>query len=82
MWAGVSSALEEWILPKPNTKLTGKPKKQFTISNPGLSSNIVTALTVRENDNNLIREVWAGSPNGLSCYRYPMAGAKDLKEKK
>ncbi|UCH93811.1 MAG: hypothetical protein JSV88_26575 [Candidatus Aminicenantes bacterium] len=76
LWVGTSTALEEWHLPKRTTKFSGEPKKHFTVNNSGMAANRVTDLALREIHSDCTREVWIGSPNGLSCYRYPISREK------
>ncbi len=82
MWIGTAAGLEEWAIPKNGVKFTGEPKRRFTAADSGLAADIVTGLKIREIPGDRMREVWIGSPNGLSCFRCPITGTKTKKEKK
>jgi len=74
LWVGGAAALEEWALSQTDSKFVGDPKRRFNTYNSGLASNVITALALRENYIDNIREVWIGTPNGLTCYRCPFSG--------
>jgi ligand-binding sensor domain-containing protein len=69
LWLGTTTGLERWAAPGDGAALSGAPAERFTTANSGLAADLVTALAVRTVGGQ--REVWAGSPAGVSCYRYP-----------
>ena len=66
LWVGTATGLQQWYIPD---QRPGTVTEQFTAANAGLCADSVTALAVRAIADR--REVWVGSPTGVSCYRYP-----------
>ena len=66
LWVGTATGLQRWYIPD---QRPGTVTEQFTAANAGLCADSVTALAVRAIADR--REVWVGSPTGVSCYRYP-----------
>jgi ligand-binding sensor domain-containing protein len=70
MWLGTDKGLEEWPTPTDGAGLAGNPLAHFTATQSGLAADLVTALAVRAAGNR--RQVWIGSPAGVSCYEYTL----------
>ena len=70
LWLGTNEGLEQWPSPSQGEVFTGKPIQHFTTANSGLAANTITALTIRDFSEG--RELWIGSPAGVSryCYQY------------
>jgi ligand-binding sensor domain-containing protein len=64
LWIGLAGGLELWPADMP----AAEPVERWSTANSGLAADTVTALAVRDTGGQ--REVWAGSPAGVSCYRY------------
>ncbi|MFO1432831.1 MAG: hypothetical protein U1F76_22380 [Candidatus Competibacteraceae bacterium] len=68
LWVGTATGLERWKLTVQGELAEKTPEASYTIDNSGLAAACVTALAIRVADN--VREIWIGSPAGVSCYRY------------
>ena len=66
---GLVDHFECWPSPGNGEVFAGSPLVSFSAKDAGLAADTVTALTVRVADNQQ-REIWIGSPNGVSSYRY------------
>jgi len=69
LWVGTAEQLEQWPAPGRGEVFANKPSAVFSALMVGLAAEEVTSLAVRLTDNHQ-REVWIGSPTGVSCYRY------------
>ena len=68
LWVGTTTGLEQWPPPSDGAVFAGEPAQRLTSINSGLAADTVTALAIRGGSDR--REVWIGSPAGVSCYRY------------
>lgn len=68
LWLGTDKGLEQWLPPDQGDIFTREPIQHFTATNSGLAANIITALTIRDSSEG--RELWIGSPTGVSRYCY------------
>ena len=68
LWVGMATGLERWNLTEQGELDAETPVERYTTDNSGLAAACVTALAIRVADN--VREIWIGSPAGVSCYRY------------
>ncbi|NTV73638.1 MAG: hypothetical protein HGA66_05470 [Holophaga sp.] len=60
--------LRVWPPPDDGPVLRGKPLASVSSANSGLAADLVTSLAVRAAGNS--RQVWIGSPAGVSYYEY------------
>ena len=76
LWVGTPSGLvsfsvdedRETFWKKTLLETANQPKQHFRLTNSGIASNLVTALSVRTVDR--VQEIWIGTPRGVCCYRY------------
>jgi ligand-binding sensor domain-containing protein len=68
LWLGTTTGLERWSSPGDSSVFNSPPMACFLAGNSGLAADLVTALAVHAAGNK--RQVWIGSPGGVSCYEY------------
>jgi ligand-binding sensor domain-containing protein len=73
LFLGTTEQVECWTLPDNGEVFAANPTANFSVHEGGLASSLVTALAVREIDDQR-RQLWVGSPAGVSSYQFSLQG--------
>jgi len=65
LWVGTQRGLYQWEKPGGGECFVGQPLSSYTTINSGLPANMVTALAIKQNGEQL--EIWIGTTSGLTC---------------